>query len=73
MKTLPDAVGQLKSLKSLYLEINQITDLPPYLGQLPLLNELHLSGNNLKQKKPPKIAELISTLRKRGCDVALEY
>ena len=43
----PAEIGQLTSLKYLYLEYNQLTSLPPEIGQLTSLEELNLIENEL--------------------------
>jgi internalin A len=44
---LPESIGQLTSLTSLYLSDNQLTALPESIGQLTNLTSLYLSDNQL--------------------------
>ena len=44
---LPESLGQLKQLQSLYLESNQLASLPESLGQLKQLQSLYLWNNQL--------------------------
>jgi internalin A len=45
---LPESIGQLPQLQTLYLSNNKLTILPDSLGQLTQLTELNLSNNQLK-------------------------
>ena len=47
LTSLPEALGDLKSLKCLNLELNQLTSLPESIGQLNSLERLDLGRNQL--------------------------
>jgi hypothetical protein len=47
LKSLPDSIGNLVSLKELHLSSNRITCLPENIGDLKLLKKLHLNKNRL--------------------------
>ncbi|MHA1386077.1 MAG: leucine-rich repeat domain-containing protein, partial [Candidatus Helarchaeota archaeon] len=47
LTTLPESIGNLKSLKELYLEGNELTTLPESIGNLKSLKELYLRNNKL--------------------------
>ncbi|HEY1187985.1 MAG TPA: COR domain-containing protein [Gemmata sp.] len=44
---VPEALGQLTQLHTLYLNSNQLSSVPEALGQLTQLQELHLDSNQL--------------------------
>ena len=56
---VPAEIGQLTSLKKLYLGYNQLTSLPAKIGQLTSLTYLHLHGNQLTSL-PAEIGQLTS-------------
>ncbi|KAG0013533.1 hypothetical protein BGZ81_000967 [Podila clonocystis] len=47
LKTLPDQLGAMKSLRRLNLAINKIDEIPVSIGQLSLLEWLNLNDNKL--------------------------
>jgi internalin A len=47
IKTLPDSIGNLKNLQSLYLSQNQLETLPHSIGKLSNLQFLHLDNNRI--------------------------
>jgi internalin A len=47
LNALPDVIGQLTSLQSLYLFSNQLSNLPPEIGKLTSLQSLELASNQL--------------------------
>ncbi|KAG0380012.1 hypothetical protein BGX24_010611 [Mortierella sp. AD032] len=47
LKTLPDKLGSLKTLRRLNVAINKIEEIPPSIGQLQLLEWLNLNDNKL--------------------------
>jgi Leucine-rich repeat (LRR) protein len=47
LTSLPDSIGQLRSLQHLYLHNNQLSSLPDTIGNLKLLKQLNLSSNTL--------------------------
>ncbi len=47
LTALPPEIGQLTSLRKLYLQDNQLTALPPEIGQLERLDRLWLQRNRL--------------------------
>jgi len=47
IKTLPESIGNLISLESLFLGSNQLWTLPEFIGNLKSLKELYLSNNEL--------------------------
>ena len=61
---VPAEIGQLTSLKQLWLGYDQLTSVPAEIGQLTALEKLKLNGNRLTSL-PAAIRELIAT----GCDV----
>ena len=65
---VPAEIGQLTSLKRLYLYDNQLTSLPAEIGQLTSLRELNLYGNRLRSVP----AAAIRKLRAAGCVVWLD-
>ena len=56
---LPEWLGQLNFLQTLYLRGNQLTELPESLGQLTSLQELYLSDNQLTEL-PESLGQLTS-------------
>ena len=56
---VPVEIGQLTSLKVLYLGGNQLTSVPAEIWQLTSLRELHLGGNQLTSV-PAEIGQLTS-------------
>ena len=61
---IPPELGNLTSLKILYLGGNNLTGpVPPELGDLAHLTELSLWGNNLTGPIPPELANLASLER----------
>jgi Leucine-rich repeat (LRR) protein len=56
---LPPEIGNLTTLKTLYLSGNQFTELPPVIGNLSGLENLFLNDNQLSSL-PPEIAGLSS-------------
>ena len=59
---LPDWIGELSHLESLYLGGNKLTELPGTIGQLKLLKRLSL-GNNQLTRLPPEIGGLVSLVQ----------
>ena len=59
LTSLPAEIGQLTSLKELFLIGNQLTSLPAEIGQLTSLTELNLGGNPLTSL-PAEIGQLTS-------------
>ena len=47
LTSLPETIGQLTSLKELWLTSNQLKSLPETIGQLTSLKELYLHENKL--------------------------
>jgi internalin A len=45
LSELPESIGQLTALETLYLGVNRLSDLPNSIGQLTDLRELHLHTN----------------------------
>jgi hypothetical protein len=58
---LPESLGQLTQLQTLYLQSNQLTGLPESLGQLTQLQTLNLFSNQLRTL--PKNLGLLHNLR----------
>ena len=58
LKTLPEFISTLSSLKNLDLKINRLTMLPESIGSLSSLQSLDLSYNNLEE-----VPEVIQTLK----------
>ena len=56
---LPAEIGNLTSLRSLFLGDNQLTELPPEIGNLTSLKSLSLYRNQLTEL-PPEIGNLTS-------------
>ncbi len=54
---LPRDKSKLRNLTKLYLEENQLTELPPEIGQLTNLTKLYLEENQLTEL-PPEIGQL---------------
>jgi Leucine-rich repeat (LRR) protein len=67
LSTVPDTIGQLTSLTSLYLGLNRLTTVPDAIGRLTSLTELDLSGNQLTAV-PDTIGQLtnLTTLNIEG-------
>ncbi len=61
LKTLPESITKLTSLKVLDLQGNSITTLPESIGNLKSLEYLNLMSNDLST-----LPESIKTLEKRG-------
>ncbi|MHA1252430.1 MAG: leucine-rich repeat domain-containing protein [Candidatus Helarchaeota archaeon] len=59
LMTLPESIGDLKSLKILWLYDNKLTTLPESIGNLKLLEYLNLENNKLKTL-PESIGKLKS-------------
>jgi len=59
LKTIPSSVFQLKSLQTLDLSFNQLSELPKEIAELKSLQKLYLSSNQLSEL-PKEIAELKS-------------
>ena len=59
------ARSAISSLQNLDFRYNELTELPPELGQLTSLQELDLSGNRFRETLPGLIAE--------GLDALLAY
>lgn len=57
LTAVPPEIGQLTSLKKLWLDRNQLTTLPPEIGRLGDLRLLHLGKNQLSSL-PPEIGQL---------------
>ncbi len=57
LTALPPEIGQLQSLRYLFLARNQLTALPPEIGQLQNLWQLVLRGNQLTSL-PPEMGQL---------------
>ncbi|WP_420442291.1 hypothetical protein [Candidatus Palauibacter sp.] len=55
---IPADLGGIESLKVLQLEINQLTVIPPELGALKQLTELHLYDNLFTAPIPPELGSL---------------
>ncbi len=47
LTSLPDSIGKLKSLETLYLGANELTSLPDSIGNLTSLEDLYLYQNQL--------------------------
>jgi hypothetical protein len=47
LASLPETIGNLQSLQTLYLRTNKLTSLPETIGNLKSLKELNLSANQL--------------------------
>ena len=62
---MPAEIGQLTSLRELFLAGNQLTSLPAEIGQLTSLKRLYLEGNRLTSV-PAEIWQLT------GCEVELD-
>jgi len=59
LTTLPESIGNLTSLTTLYLEFNQLTTLPESIGNLTSLTTLYLEFNQLTTL-PESIGNLTS-------------
>jgi len=62
LKEVPPTIGQLSSLRELYVNNNQLASLPDSLGQLSSLQELYLSDNQL-DSLPDSLGKLSSLQR----------
>ena len=65
---VPAVIGQIMSLRQLYLNGNRLRSLPAEIGQLTSLRELNLYGNRLRSVP----AAAIRKLRAAGCYVWLD-
>ena len=63
----PPKIGQLTSLKVLWLSGNRLMSVPPEIGQLTSLEWLQLDDNQLTS-----VPAAICELRAAGCDVDLD-
>ncbi|MHA1372018.1 MAG: leucine-rich repeat domain-containing protein [Promethearchaeota archaeon] len=68
LTSLPETIGNLKSLKKLWLYKNNLTSLPGTIGQLKNLQYLYLNDNNLTSL-PETLERWIRDLENDGCDV----
>ena len=59
---MPDSIGNLENLTSLYLNANNLKIVPESIGGLKNLTSLNLRGNDLKWL-PESIKKLASTLK----------
>jgi len=59
LETLPESIGQLKSLKKLNLDHNKLSTLPESIGNLTSLQNLNLSYNQLSTL-PESLGQLLS-------------
>ncbi|SVE29533.1 uncharacterized protein METZ01_LOCUS482387, partial [marine metagenome] len=58
---IPSEIGNLTSLRSLWLRDNELTgSIPPEIGNLINLNQLYLSSNQLSGEIPSEICEVSS-------------
>lgn len=62
LKTIPETIGRLKSLKLLMLNYNLIANLPQSIGDLDTLEELNLTGNYIEAL--PESIGLLMSLKK---------
>ena len=66
--SLPDTIGNLKSLTELYLNNNQLSSLPDTIGSLKSLTILNLTMNSLSSL-PDTIKKWLKNLEKNSCDI----
>ena len=57
LTALPEAIGELTSLTTLDLSVNQLTVLPEAIGELASLTTLDVSGNPLTYPPPAVVAD----------------
>jgi len=69
LTSLPNTIGNLTSLKELYLENNQLTSLPDTIGNLTSLKELQLGSNPLTSL-PENVKKALKKLKKQGCKIS---
>ena len=65
LNTLYPSIGNLKSLKVLFLSYNQIKEIPKEIGELKNLKWLYLSNNPLSQKSK----DFLEELKKKGVEL----
>jgi internalin A len=63
---VPPEIGQLSSLRGLYIRNNKLTSLPPEIGQLQALTQLVLDNNQLTSL-PPEIGQLSGLMQLSIC------
>jgi len=61
LTSLPESIGDLSNLESLYLQFNQLTTLPESIGDLSSLTRLYLSSNQL------------TTLPESFCNLSIDW
>ena len=64
LASLPQELGGLQALQTLYLSRNALASLPPELGGLQALRKLSCYGNKLASLPPE-----VEALMKRGCKI----
>jgi Leucine-rich repeat (LRR) protein len=56
---IPEAIGNLSNLTSLYFDGNQITEIPEAIGNLSNLTELDFRDNQISDSEKEKIRRLL--------------
>ena len=71
---VPAAIGQLTSLRALYLNENELTSVPAEFVDLTSLKELYLNNNKLSEEEHVKRnREIVEALKRRGVKVSSQF
>ena len=68
LSSLPESIGNLRSLQILSLWRNQLTSLPESIGNLSSLEKLYVDRNRLTSL-PENINNALKKLKKQGCRI----
>ena len=59
LTSIPESIGEMARLGSLYVEKNQLTSLPESIGKLKDLYSVQIADNQLKRDKMKKLMALL--------------